>query len=288
MTGEPEGRRWSEIDRVSPEELGDPVLQLHWAAQLVASAGQTFAEPVADDSHRAMTWSDAHAAFVGADFAGPYPFRVALRPRDLTILLLDRTEQTLGTLPLRGRSRSEGYEWLSVAMATYLGGPPPRIERPEYDVPPHPVEAGGPFDVTDEALATLESLYGGAAGLLADVASERSDASAIRCWPHHFDIATLVTVATEDADRPARTVGAGLAPMGGGYESWYWYVAPWPYPDPDDLPELDGPGSWHTEGWTGAMLPGAVVTAAPAEGRRGLVRGFLDEAIEACEAVLSR
>lgn len=277
---------WAEIDRVRPEELGDPVLQLHWAAQLLASAGQTFAEPLADDSHRAMTWSDAHSAFVGVDFAGPYPFRVALRPRDLTVLLLDRTEQTLGALPLPGRTRGESYEWLSLAMATYLGGPPPYIERPEYDVPAHPVQEDEAFAVGDDALATLESLYGGAAELLAEIGAERPHASAIRCWPHHFDIATVITVAPPEDDRPTRTVGVGLAPMGGGYGSWYWYVTPWPYPDPGDLPELAGSGSWHTEGWIGAVLPGAVVIATPQGKRRALVRAFLDDAIGACEQLI--
>jgi len=271
---------------VSPEELGDPLLQLHWAAQLVSSAGQTFAEPLHDDSHRAMTWSDTHSAFVGVDFAGPYPFRVALRPRDLTLLLLDRTEQTLGALPLLGRLRSEGYEWLSLAMATYLGGPPPLIERPEYDLPLHPVASDDPFGVRDDALATLESLYGGAAELLSEVAGGRSSASAIRCWPHHFDIATLMTVQPEAGAQPARTVGVGLAPMGGGCATWYWYVTPWPYPDPDGLPELESPGSWRTEAWTGAVLPGELVTAAPEADRRSLVRTFLDEAIAVCEELV--
>lgn len=277
---------WTGIDRVRPEELGDPVLQLHWAAQLLASAGQTFAEPVADDSHRAMRWSDRHSAFVSVDFAGPYPFRLALRPRDLTVLLLDRTEQTLGAFPLHGRSRAESYEWLSLAMATYLGGPPPYIERPEYDLPAHPVQKDETFAVDDDALATLESLYSGASELLAEITAERTDASTIRCWPHHFDIATVVTVTPAEDDRPARTVGAGLAPQGGGYQSWYWYVTPWPYPDPGDLPELDGPGSWHTEGWTGAVLPGAVVIATPGEGRRALVRTFLDQAIDVCRTLV--
>ncbi len=63
-------------------------------------------------------------------------------------------------------------------------------------------------------------------------------------------------------------------------------MTPWPYPDPGNLPELDGPASWHTEGWTGAVLPGAVVIAAPREKRRALVRAFLDDAIEACERLI--
>lgn len=276
------GDPWGRIGAVEPSSLADPALQLHWAAQLVAAAGQTFAEPRPDDSHRAMSWSDTHSALVGAAFAGPYPFRVALRPLDLTLLLIDRTDQTLGALPLGGRPRSEGYDWLALAMATYLGGAPPHIERPEYDVPTHPVERDDPFRVADQALAVLDSLYRGAAELLAEVAEGRSGASEVRCWPHHFDIATVIAVGDTD-----QTIGAGLAPMGGGYGSWYWYVTPRPYPEAASLPELAGPGAWHTKGWTGAVLPGNVVTGEPRRRRRRLVRAFLSDAIEAAGRALT-
>lgn len=272
---------WSRIGALAPAALADPALQLHWAAQLVAAAGQTFAEPRPDDSHRAMWWSDTHSALVGAAFAGPYPFRVALRPLDLTVLLLDRTDQTLAALPLRGRPRSEGYDWLALAMATYLGGAPPHIERPEYDLPSHPVERDDPFGVADQALSVLASLYGGAAELLADVAGAWAGASEVRCWPHHFDIATLITLGDGE-----KTIGVGLAPMGGGYDSWYWYVTPWPYPEGASLPELAGPGSWHTGEWIGAVLPGEVVTGEKAKRRRALVRSFLDEAVGAARRAL--
>jgi hypothetical protein len=279
---------WGAALSLPPESLVDATLELHWAVQLVASAGQTFAQPRADDSHRAMTWSGELRAFVGEPFAGPYPFRVALRPEDLTLLLVDRTDQTLGALPLIGRTREEGYEWMSLGMATYLGGPPPKLERPEYDVPDHPVRGNARFTGGAEAARrTLTALYDWAAALVQELVRSRDDASVVRCWPHHFDIASLITLETDDEGEPTRTIGVGLAPMGGGYGSWYLYVTPWPYPEPGALPALPEPGAWHTEGWTGAVLTGTAVAALPDAERSVRVRAFLGGALAAAYTALS-
>lgn len=294
------GASWGAIGALGPRSLRDPLLQLHHAAQLVASAGQTFAAPEEDDSHRAMIWSGELEALVGSGFAGPYPFRVGLRPRDLTLLLLDRTGQALGTLPLQGRPRKEGYEWLSLAVATYLGGAPPVLERPTYELPAHPVADGEPFDVDADALRVVTHLYGGAAELLDAIGRSRPEASVVRCWPHHFDVATLLTVAagggtggdqtgneTPGGGTGQRTIGVGLAPSGGGLDDWYWYVTPHPCPEALALPPLEGPGTWHTEGWTGAVLTGEAVTAADPHRRRSMVRAFVDEAVAASRLALA-
>jgi len=279
---------WARIGAFTPDHLIDTSLQLHWAAQFIASAGQTFAEPRDDDSHRAMTWDATLDAFVSAPFAGTYPFRLALRPTDLTLLLLDRGAESLSTFALPGRTRDEGYAWLSRGMATYMGGAPPLIERPEYDVPEHPVRGDAPFsEDRGEELHALAALYGSAAEILHDRFAGREDASETLCWPHHFDLATLVTVEIDDEGGVKKSIGIGLAPMGGGYDTWYWYVTPWPYPDPEALPELRSSGFWHTEGWVGAILPGTSVTEQPERERADTVRGFVDAAVDAARRSLS-
>jgi hypothetical protein len=283
---------WDRVGRHAPEALGEASRELHQAVQLVASAGQSFAEPADDDSHRAMSWSPALRAFVGAPFAAPYPLRVALRPDDLALMILDRTEAAIGTLPLAGQSLDEAYEWLGLAVATYFGGAPPRIDRPEYDIPEHPVGRGarfrsggvgtsGPSGVRD----TLAALYGSAAALLADVAARYPEAGPVRCWPHHFDIATLITVAADDTGTATRTVGVGMAPAGGGCDHWYWYVSPWPAPDREALPELPL-GAWHTEGWTGAVLTGEEIVETPSASREEQVAAFVARAIDAARSAL--
>lgn len=278
---------WKDLSAVAPADLRDALRQVHWAVQLIAASGQTFAEPEVDDSHRAAVWDPELSSFVGRGFAGSYPFRVSLRPEDLTLVLLDRTDAALGSLPLAGRTLDEGYEWLSLGLATYMGAPPPVLSRPEYDVPAHPVGEGASFAAgLDAELRTISALYAASAALLEEVAAARPEASPVRCWPHHFDIATLLTVTPAAGESPAHTVGVGMAPEGGGYDDWYWYVTPWPYPAPERLPALEGPGAWHTEGWTGAVLSGDELTRAPAGDRRALVQGFVARASGAAERSL--
>lgn len=273
--------RWETIGRVGPEELVDSSLELHWAVQYVAAMGQTFAEERGDDSHRAMTWDAAGRMFVSVPFAGAYPFRVALRPEDLTLLLLDRTDEALGTFPLAGKMREEGFEWLSLGMATYLGGSPPKIERPDWTMPDHAVRSEEAFSTSNDAdRKALAALYSTAAEVIEEMITGRDDSSTVRCWPHHFDIATLLTLAKNDSGNPAKTVGIGLAPMGGGYDSWYWYVSPWPYPDSSKLPALNS-GEWQTAGWTGAVLIGESVASQTGSARESAVRSFLRGAIDA-------
>ncbi|MDX1493314.1 MAG: hypothetical protein R3253_04590 [Longimicrobiales bacterium] len=279
--------RWEDALALPPQALADTTLELHWAAQIVASAGQTFAEPRDDDSHRAMIWSPQLDAFVGVGFAGPYPFRLALRPRDLTLMLLDREDGALGVFELQGRSRAQAYEWLGVGMATYRGGNLPVIERPEYEMPDHPVGGDAAFSTRMEAeLSALSALYASGAALLDDLFGPLEDASDVRCWPHHFDVATLITVKDAPDAEEARTVGVGLAPMGGGYGSWYLYVTPWPYPEANALPDLHSDGAWHTEGWTGAVLTGARVMALPRQERAQRIRHFVEEATDAARTAL--
>jgi hypothetical protein len=272
---------WKTLAAVPPEALADASLELHWAALVLASAGQTFVDARPDDSHRSMTWDGPGGALLGEPFSGPYPFRVALAVDGLALELRDGTGRVLSAFPLAGRTLGGGYDWLRRSLAPYMGTFP-EIGRPEFEVPPHAVGAGVPFSAGRGAeRVALAALYGSAADVLAGVATRGPDGSAVRCWPHHFDIATLLTVRPPEGDAPARTVGVGMAPMGGGYAAWYWYVTPWPYPDPSGLPTLTAGGSWHTTDWVGAVLPGDAVVGWEAGSRSRRVRDFIDEAVRA-------
>ena len=77
-----------------------------------------------------------------------------------------------------------------------------------------------------------------------------------------------------------------MVPTGGDPDGWYWYVTPWPYPDPDALPTLDGPGAWHTEGWVGAVLSGEEVVETDPAFREAVVRKFVDVSVAAALSIL--
>ncbi len=278
---------WTRLADVPPDALVDATLELHWATRLLAAAGQTFVSPRDDDSHRAMTWDEGLRGFMGEAFTDGYPFRLGLSVEDLTLRLLDRTDATLGELALGGATLDDAYAWLRTGLSQYMGGTGPVIERPDFEIPAHRVGEGRPFSrgPVGERRA-LAALYGGAAALLDEVVVRTAGASPVRCWPHHFDIATLAVVRPARGTDPARTVGVGMAPMGGGYESWYWYVTPFPYPPAAALPALEAPAAWHVEGWTGAVLRGTDIVAMPDGERRSRVGTFVDAALAAAKAAL--
>ena len=108
--------------------------------------------------------------------------------------------------------------------------------------------------------------------------------SPVRCWPHHFDIASLITLDPDVDAEQARSIGVGLSPGDGSYDQPYFYVTPWPYPAVQTLPALGSFGAWHTEGWTGAIL--TAETIIPSADQETVVREFLRDAIGACRKAL--
>ena len=109
--------------------------------------------------------------------------------------------------------------------------------------------------------------YANADLLLQEVKRAKPAFSAIRVWPHHFDIVSLCAWNQEQDE--SKTIGIGLSPGTASYNEPYWYVTPWPYQGPLALAPVDGAGSWHTDGWIGAVLPTSRLVRDGEAGRAG-------------------
>jgi len=110
----------------------------------------------------------------------------------------------------------------------------------------------------------------------------------VRCWPHHFDIATLIALDPGMNPETARSIGVGLSPGDAGRPHPYFYVTLWPYPKDRELPALEGGGVWNTEGWTGAVLETpALLRAGIGEAQAEQAERFVESAIAACQALLA-
>ena len=81
-------------------------------------------------------------------------------------------------------------------------------------------------------------------------------ASDVRCWPHHFDLATLISFPARD-DCVTGYVGAGLSPGDEYYDEPYFYVSVYPKPDSAALPRLPKLGHWHTSRVHGGCCAGS-------------------------------
>jgi hypothetical protein len=122
---------------------------------------------------------------------------------------------------------------------------------------------------------------------LLEAVRHREGSDEVRCWPHHFDVATLLTL--DDAPgESARSIGIGMSPGDASYDEPYFYVTPWPYPSAKtELPQLEGGGIWHTHGWTGAVLRGTTLAdAVDTPAQLAQVTAFVDSALRACRSVL--
>ncbi len=284
-----EVRGWQTVGDPPPEQLWDARVQIHWAAQIVAAANLTFLEPVPDDSHTAMTWVPGPDLLAGHLTPEPNAFRLALRPADLTLLLLSRHGGTIGEFTLPGRTLEDGHTWLRSALAGYTGRPLEiEIKRPTYQLPQHRVSNGQPFSLHPaNAFAAVARWFGNAHLVLGHVTRTIPTASSVRCWPHHLDLATLIHLDPEAEPEKRRFVGVGLAPGDDYYREPYWYASPWPYPKTKSLPELEGDGEWKTDGTFMAALPASrVVRAATPEGQLEKVTTFLQSAVEGCYRLL--
>jgi hypothetical protein len=279
---------WKTLGAVEPTQLVDTRLQLHHAAQVVASAGVTFLAPTPDDSHPNLGWVESLGALMGHSLPGA-DAQVGLRIADLSLLLVNERGDVSDEFALDGKGLDDGYAWL--AGATARAGaelPSAGITRAAYEIPSHPTGSGEAFSCkSHEAFAELARWFANGHHALAELAARVPGATDVRCWPHHFDVGSLVIVATEPDGTLAKSIGLGLSPGDDAYAEPYWYVSPWPYPEPDALPSLASGVHWHTEGYTSAILTGSDLVGGSPESQGDRLHAFLDAAVDVCQRILA-
>lgn len=280
---------WRRYGAVDAETMAEARQVLHHAAQLAAAPGRSFLEARPDDSQTALAWSAGLQALVGETVPGPTPWRAALRPGDLTLLVLTPDLEGASAFLLAGRSLDEAFGWLR-EQAGDRGTDPSRLsrERP-YEIPAHPVADGGalpPAPSPDHA--ELARHFANSDGLFRQLVGNEPGASPVLCWPHHFDIGASIRLDPAAGD-DSPVVGIGMSPGDDGIAEPYYYVNAWPRPEtlPDPLPGLPDGARWNTQGWLGALLPSRELVALhDAEGQEAGARGFLVQAIEAARGLL--
>ena len=282
-TPAPSHAPWRPLGAVAPSALVDARVALHHAAQVANAAAISLLPPQPDDSHTAFAWEAAPDALVAQPVARG--LRFALRVADLHLLALAEDGSAAG-FALDGRSQADALAWVRSRVSA-AGSDGARVTmRRHYAIEGAAPDAAHPWRLGDGgAYRELAAWYANAAALLADVTAGEPGAGPVRCWPHHFDLATLIVEPPDAADGARRTVGLGLSPGDGSYAEPYWYVGPYPYPRTDALPALRT-GRWHTQGWVGAALTGSdVVAAGDAAAQERCARAFVDEAVATVRAV---
>lgn len=240
------------LKNMSPEQLVPARAIAHKAAQHLTKAARANLEAKPDDSHSNIGWDSAQSAFLTHPLNGWF---VGLSLSPLRIFLSEGNE-VREDLHLNGVSDAEIAKWLDVRL-TSQGLSAGSVTDLPYDLPAD-VAAIESYNEAEheQALEALAGWYNVAANALEKIISDNADIkpgpSPVRCWPHHFDIATYVSLEEGDAET-ARGIGVGLSPGDEGYNEPYLYINPWPHLDKDNLPAVVEPGHWHVEGYVGLI-----------------------------------
>ncbi len=269
---------WCALGAVAPGRLAAARVALHHAAQTIAAAGETFVPHRPDTGHTALVWLESHRALAGAEIGGRWPCRLALRVADLTLLLLDRQGAPHAQLMLEGQTPADADAWAAQAIRVHTHGEHARpLVHPGFQIP------GKVERIVAPSLepAELGRWYANADAELCRLALRTAGAGPVSCWPHHFDIATLIELGGRN------TIGVGLSPGDEGIAEPYVYVNHFPARPRRALPPLDA-GEWNTSGWVGALLRGsALVVAGDASAQQALWRRFVACAVEASRKLLA-
>ena len=276
---------WRLLGRADPDRLVDARLQLHWAAQIVASVGYSFVDEMPAWAHLSLSFEDGR--MISQPASRDPSFRAALDPATLEVVLFDADGEIFDSATVNNRTLDEGYAWLTAAITSYLGEPV-TLTRPDHDLPSHPIGARGRFALRPgKHFHEVSSWYHNAKMVIERTVADLDHASPIRCWPHHFDIASLVTLDPDMDPEIAPSIGVGLSPGDAVNDQPYFYCTPWPYLGAVELPPLASGGIWHNLGWTGALLKGEqVVEHGTTDAQLRAVEAFLCSAVEACLELL--
>ena len=243
---------WKPLQTIEHHRLTQARLAAHYAAQWLARTARAHIEPKADDSHTNLGWDRTLGGLTTHPLADRS--QLALRIADLTLRLLGPNESELS---LDNRNEADIRAWLGSRLNA-MGLDPFALDKPlPYDMPASAIASGGRYQLGElrPALAELSGWYDNASRALGDLRHELVvrglRAPLVRCWPHHFDLDTLVYFSA--CPDSTRTMGVGFSPGDEYYDEPYFYVSIYPARAVTTLPTLPV-GHWHSHDFTAAIL----------------------------------
>lgn len=265
---------WQKLGGIEPESLKDMRLQIHFAAMITAAPAHSLTTHREDFSEDALSWREADRAMQSEAIGG---LRVVLFCETGEIGIESESHAT-ERFVLEGLTVSEARRRLA-KMVERAAGREFQMALPIEDygeeMPAHALGRGEAFAWQPDHAKELLAYYQNAATLIQSGVSAEPGAAPMRIWPHHLDIASLITY--QGSGEPCY-IGLGMSPGDESYGEPYFYVNPWPYPDPaQSLPALPAGAHWHNHGWTGAVLPATELIKHNDQQRAA--REFVDAAV---------
>jgi Family of unknown function (DUF5996) len=280
---------WRDLRGVDPKLLGEARLQAHYAAQWLARTARAYIPSQTDDSHTNLGWRDAINGFETHHLRDGS--RLGLNIADLALVFSGAGEGAKRTaLSLHGREDAQVRLWVAEQITAKGLNPNLLDHASPYAMPPHAIAGGAPYAGPElgEAFGELAAWFADAEialeGVRKQIVARDLPAPSPRCWPHHFDLATLTSFSAGDSGGAA-FVGAGFSPGDHYYDEPYFYVSLYPAPDVATLPALPDIGHWHSHEFTAAVTPASKILTAP--DRQAAIAEFLAFSVDAAISALA-
>ena len=278
---------WIELKNFSKESLSEARKQLHQAVQLPAIAGRCLNPKDPGDNFAALLW-DKNNNWLTSQILGESELRTALNVSEFELLVINKQNELVNFLNLNSITYDDAFKWLTDKLSQRGFDPNRFSKKLPYQIPEYSTANGEPFKhANPETFAELQNYYSNAAFVLENISNKEKDVSPVQCWPHHFDIAALITVESNPDSEKSKSIGVGLSPGDESYSEPYFYISPWPYPEnKDDLPKLNY-GHWHKQGWFGGILTASEITSTRSASKQlKIAEIFIETGISILKKVL--
>lgn len=265
------------------KELLTTRAELHRAIQLVGAVGRSYSPESTEDEYGSLSW-DSNAGMLVSPIVGEKQgIYAGLNLSKFILGVYHQDGIQIDSLNLHEYKLAEIVDWLrKILNHAGLDERMLSLELP-YEIPEYQTVLDEKFRFErKKVFEEFSRLYENAALVLGHYQSiNRKHATELKCWPHHFDIATQLIF--EDDGEPGRKdfIGLGFSPGDENYKRPYYYINLWPVPEIaiQDLPSIQE-ASWNVKGWFGATLDIKNIKKLKEAGQQAqLVKGFYDIAL---------
>jgi hypothetical protein len=249
---------WTKLREPAPETLVPAREAAHAAAQWATKAARANLPAREDDSHSALLWDPKSQALV------TQPLKVEMR-RGIRVGL-DVAKLELVFFQHDKEERGESGEWLDEKLKAAGLNPASPVTLP-YNVPGAPGK--------DPNLPALARWFAAGAEVLEQTRAKhwRLKPSPAWLWPHHFDMATLISFSKD------KSIGVGVSMGDHYYAQPYAYISAYPAPKDPKAGALPPGGHWHTKDFFGAVATAEELLEQPDP--RGALLAVVDAAFNA-------
>jgi len=285
--------RWEHMDSVKGARVSEARMEAHFAVQWLERVADRLLPAQPDHSHTSLGWDHRLSALSTHPLPTRRgPIRLALHLPGLCYQIIDEAG-VVEELPVTDRTHLAAGKWLQQALSGYGAFVPTLLDSADLPISDHYVARAERYQAyrMGKSLQALARWFGNAALVLEEVKADLDAGqklpgpSPVRCWPHQFDMATLVNLEAGNADTtPA--VRLGFSPGDAAIALPYFYVTPWPPLAVAHLPRLPSPGRWETNHFVGAIADADAI--ANSDHQHAKVRVFLSGSFERCRERLSR